>query len=161
MVWEGILRFMRRRPRILFALLVILLMCWFHCKSDVIVSHKYLAESVSDKFWLRRVYKCTSLCFGRPTLKMKHLSILNCICHMNSHSAILFKSFCRGIVSHRQTASATVPGRDSCQGPVLLTSRHSLVGVPVRASISESVPASHAVTWPPLYMFVWWEVLLT
>ena len=26
---------------------------------------------------------------------MKHLSIINCICHMNSHSAILFKSFCR------------------------------------------------------------------
>ena len=93
MVWEGILRFLRRRPSILFALLVTLLMCWFHCKSDVIVSPKYLAESVSDKFWLWRVYECTSLCFGRPTLKMKHLSILNCICHMNSHSAILFNSF--------------------------------------------------------------------
>ena len=35
---------------ILFAVLVILLMCWFHCKSDVIVSPKYFAESVSDKF---------------------------------------------------------------------------------------------------------------
>ena len=44
--------FLRRRPSILFALLVILLMCWFHCKSDVIVSPKYLAESVSDKFLL-------------------------------------------------------------------------------------------------------------
>ena len=38
MVWEGILRFLRRRPSMLFALLVILLMCWFHCKSDVIVT---------------------------------------------------------------------------------------------------------------------------
>ena len=35
-----------------FALLVMLLMCWFHCKSDVIVTPKYLAESVSDKLWL-------------------------------------------------------------------------------------------------------------
>ena len=78
---------------------LVLLICWFHCKSDVIVTPKHLAEYVSDQFWMWRVYTFNSLCFGRPTLKMKHLSILNCICHMNSHSAILFKSFCKRIVS--------------------------------------------------------------
>jgi hypothetical protein len=41
---DGIFRFLRRKPRVLFALLVIQVMCWFHCNLFVNVRPKYLAD---------------------------------------------------------------------------------------------------------------------
>ena len=41
---DGIFRFLRRKPRVLFALLVIQFMCWSHCNLFVNVRPKYLAD---------------------------------------------------------------------------------------------------------------------
>jgi hypothetical protein len=41
---DGIFRFLRRKPRVLFALLVIEFMCWSHCNLFVNVRPKYLAD---------------------------------------------------------------------------------------------------------------------
>jgi hypothetical protein len=41
---DGIFRFLRRKPRVSFALLVIEFMCWSHCNLFVNVRPKYLAD---------------------------------------------------------------------------------------------------------------------
>ena len=45
-VWDDNLRFLRKIPSVLFALLVMLRICLFHFRSLAIVIPRYLAESV-------------------------------------------------------------------------------------------------------------------
>ena len=45
-VWDAVLRFLLRRPRLLFAFLIVLLMWVFHFRSEVSVRPRYLADSV-------------------------------------------------------------------------------------------------------------------
>ena len=51
---------------VLFALLVMLLICLFHFRSLEIVIPRYLAESVIGKGWSWRVYVLRILCLVRP-----------------------------------------------------------------------------------------------
>jgi hypothetical protein len=44
---DGIFRFLLRNPKVLFALAVILFMCWSHCNLLVIVNPRYLADVTS------------------------------------------------------------------------------------------------------------------
>ena len=53
---DGIFRFLRRKPRVLFALLVIEFMCWSHCNLFVNMRHKYLAD-VTDSS-VQNVHVC-------------------------------------------------------------------------------------------------------
>ena len=55
-MWDDNLRFRRKIPSVLFALLVMLLTCLFHFRSLDIVTPRYLAESVIGKGWSWRVY---------------------------------------------------------------------------------------------------------
>ena len=55
-MWDDNLRFRRKIPSVLFALLVMLLTCLFHFRSLDIVTPRYLAESVVGKGWSWRVY---------------------------------------------------------------------------------------------------------
>ena len=66
-VWDDNLRFLRKIPSVLFALLVILLTCLFHFRSLDIVIPRYLAESVIGKGWSWRVYVLRTVCLLRPT----------------------------------------------------------------------------------------------
>ena len=50
-MWDDNLRFRRKIPSVLFALLVMLLTCLFHFRSLDIVTPRYLAESAIDKAW--------------------------------------------------------------------------------------------------------------
>ena len=54
-VWDDNLRFLRKMPSVLFALLVMLLTCLFHFRSLDNVIPRYLAESVIGKGWSWRV----------------------------------------------------------------------------------------------------------
>ena len=45
-VWDDNFRFLRKIPKVLFALLVMLLICLFNFRSSDIVMPRYLAESV-------------------------------------------------------------------------------------------------------------------
>ena len=47
--------FLRRKPIVLVALLVISLICWHHSRSSVIWTPKYLAEETFSKTWLCNV----------------------------------------------------------------------------------------------------------
>ena len=67
MVWDDNLRFLRKIPSVLFALLVMLLTCLFHLRSLDIVIPRYLAKSVIGKGWSWRVYVLRILCHLRPT----------------------------------------------------------------------------------------------
>ena len=58
--------FLRNIPSVLFALLVMLLICLFHSRSLDIVIRMYLAESVIGKGWSWRVYMLRMLCLVRP-----------------------------------------------------------------------------------------------
>ena len=53
---DGIFRFLRRKPRVLFALLVIEFMCWSHCNLFVNVRPNYLAD-VTDSS-VQNVHVC-------------------------------------------------------------------------------------------------------
>ena len=66
-VWDDNLRFRRKIPSVLFALLVMLLTCLFHFRSLDIVTPRYLAESVIGKGWSWRVYVLRIVCLLRPT----------------------------------------------------------------------------------------------
>ena len=65
-MWDDNLRFLRNIPSVLFALLVMLLICLFHFKSLEIVIPRYLVESVIGKGWSWRVYVLRMLCLVRP-----------------------------------------------------------------------------------------------
>ena len=65
-MWDDNLRFLRNIPSVLFALLVMLLICSFHFKSLEIVIPRYLVESVIGKGWSWRVYVLRILCLVRP-----------------------------------------------------------------------------------------------
>ena len=56
------LRFLRKIPSVLFALLVMLLICLLHFRSLDIVIPRYLAESVIGKGWWWRAYVLRMLC---------------------------------------------------------------------------------------------------
>ena len=64
-MWDDNLRFLRKMPSVLFALLVMLLTCLFHFRSLDIVIPRYLAESVIGKGWSLRVYVLRILCLLR------------------------------------------------------------------------------------------------
>ena len=86
--------FQRRKPSVLVALLVTLLICWPQSRSSVTVIHKYFAEETFYKTWLFR-YQSWIICFGRVcfiTLIEWHLATLNLMIHASSHWANLFKS---------------------------------------------------------------------
>ena len=51
---------------VLFALLVMLLTCFFHFRSLYIVIPRYLAESVIGKGWSWRVYVLRMVCLLHP-----------------------------------------------------------------------------------------------
>ena len=66
-VGDDNLRFRRKIPSVLFALLVMLLTCLFHFRLLDIVTPRYLAESVIGKGWSWRVYVLIIVCLLRPT----------------------------------------------------------------------------------------------
>ena len=65
-VWDDNLRFLRHIPSVLFALLVMLLICLLHFKSLEIVIPRYFVESVIGKGWSWMVYVLRIVCLVRP-----------------------------------------------------------------------------------------------
>ena len=76
-MWDDNLRFLRNIPSVLFALLVMLLICLFHFKSLEIVIPKYLVESVIGKGMVvegvrvEDVVPCTSSLHGAAFINIK------------------------------------------------------------------------------------------
>ena len=87
------------KPSALFALEVIVAMCLFQLRSDVIVIRRYLADLTFSRASLWSLYGNLIGHFLRVTERIWHLLGLNFISHFVSQFAILFRSSCRIVQS--------------------------------------------------------------
>ena len=89
---DGIFRFLRRKPRVLFALLAIEFICWSHCNLFVNMRPKYLADVTDQRtkcMPVELVFGINCLLFVGSTV---HLSGWN---FMHHSFPSLSRSFCR------------------------------------------------------------------
>ena len=122
---ELIVRFLLRKPRVWFPLVAMFEMCWFHRRSDVIVTPRYITESTTSSTLPWGVYSWVSGSLLRDTRKTWHLFVLNSMSHLFSQFSSSCRSFygkfvslCdstaryRGVSStNRLTVEDMLPGR--------------------------------------------------
>ena len=87
-----IFRFLRRKPRVLFALFVMESMCWLQFTLSVMVTPRYLTDVTAASNCPRMVYSVTMGFRFLVTVRTVHFARWNCMNQSSSHCESLSRS---------------------------------------------------------------------